>query len=531
MGNWFEKLVKYRKTATDSAAAVAVRDLLPFSFESDSELISADRLHVVRQFRDNVAGQLQILLTALRATSVVLYWSGSALDQLAPYFFLSSSADISPQEIPIYTGILGALKCQDEITLAPYHSASPAIPYYSCNPEQGSFFAKIVTCSLDGQRKQGDYGVLCVDRRGGESWSPSERLLIKLTTERIVNSLLLSRDLLFTDVERRTIQLVLNGLQALNSALDLDSVYCAAAKAVRQIVETDYFAVSLVRGDSHELCYLSGVDSAAVLNKTFLLEDSLVGQVVKYRRALPENVDRPAVISVINGLTLFAGCRSLLVVPLVQEEGPVTGVFIIASREAKSLSRSCREMIAVIASQVAIKIDLAHSHDQIRQMTITDPLTGIANRRAFQRGFSAMYERAKRRSGSFCLIICDIDLFKKINDTYGHGFGDKVIQRVASLLNGVVRTGDLAARIGGEEFAVLLEDTGLSGAYDVAERLRKQVESLGLFFEGCAVPVTISLGVAAFPLNCDNQDVLFSYADQALYRAKESGRNQSVCWT
>ena len=188
-------------------------------------------------------------------------------------------------------------------------------------------------------------------------------------------------------------------------------------------------------------------------------------------------------------------------------------------------------MISVIASQVAIKIELARSHDQIQQMAITDPLTGIANRRAFQRAFSAMYERAKRRSTSFSLIICDIDLFKRINDTYGHSFGDQVIQYIATLLDDVVRTGDLAARIGGEEFTVLLEDTGLTGAYDVAERLRKKVESAPLYFEGVAVPVTISLGVAAFPQDTDNHETLFNYADQALYRAKEGGRNRSVCWS
>ncbi|MCK5914294.1 MAG: GGDEF domain-containing protein, partial [Desulfuromusa sp.] len=83
---------------------------------------------------------------------------------------------------------------------------------------------------------------------------------------------------------------------------------------------------------------------------------------------------------------------------------------------------------------------------------------------------------------------------------------------------------------GGEEFAILLEDSGLSGALDVSERLRKKVESLSLFFQGEAVPVTISLGVTEFPRDTDNQDALFNYADQALYRAKEQGRNRSVCW-
>ena len=532
MGNWFAKLVKRRTSAADSSAGASFSDLLPFAMENENDLISADRLHVVRQFRDNVEGQLKIIQLALQATSVVLYWSIPSDDQLIPYSSLSSSGALDLRSLPAATGILGALKRQSEVSLFPCHAASPAIPYYRKNPATGSFFAKIIACSDAGQYAQGDFGVLCVDRQSNDDWTQNEKQLIGVAAERIINSLLLSRDLLFTDVERRTLQLVFNGLQGLNSALDLNSVYCAAAKALEQIVETDYFAVSLLVGDhSHKLCYVTGDFSAGFVNETFSLDDSLVGQVVKYRRSLPENTTRSTLTPVVNGLKLFDDCQSVLVVPLLQEDGPVTGVLIIASRKQKKISRSCREMMTVIASQVAIKIELAHSHHQIQKMTITDPLTGIANRRAFQRGFTAMSERARRRNGSFCLIICDIDLFKRLNDTYGHSFGDVVIQRVASLLNEVVRTGDLAARIGGEEFTVLLEDTGEKGAFDVAERLRKKVETLGLFSERVAVPVTISLGIAVFPYDCDNQEMLFSYADQALYHAKETGRNRSVCWS
>ncbi len=530
MGNWFEKLVKHRRSAEELPAEDTATELLPFSLEHDSDLISADRLYIVRQCRGSIEGQLKILQMALNATSVVLYWSGVE-EQLVPFVASSHSTDFTLSSVSTAFGILGALKNQDEVTLTPCRTNSPAIPYYRSNSSAGSFFASVVSYPGSERCQNGNYGVLCIDRHSPSSWSQSDRTFIAITIEQIMNILLQTRDLLFTDVERRTLQLVFNGLQTLNSALDLSSVYCAATKALEQIVEADYFAVSLVDGDHHHLCYSTGDMPDSKMNKSFKLEDSLVGQVVKYRRILPESSNRFSTAPVINGLKLFDTCESVLVIPLLQEEKTVTGVLIIASQKQKKISRSCREMISVIASQVAIKIELARSHDQIQQMAITDPLTGIANRRAFQRAFSAMYERAKRRSTSFSLIICDIDLFKRINDTYGHSFGDQVIQYIATLLDDVVRTGDLAARIGGEEFTVLLEDTGLTGAYDVAERLRKKVESAPLYFEGVAVPVTISLGVAAFPQDTDNHETLFNYADQALYRAKEGGRNRSVCWS
>lgn len=530
MGNWFAKLIKHRRYP-DPLGGDGDNDLLPFTLENYSDLISPDRLHVVRQFRDHVDGLLQMLQIALRATSIVLYWPGPKSEQLTPYTSFTNSPDFAAHTIPAATGILGVLKNQDKVSLAPCPSEFPAIPYYKQNPAECSFLAKKIT-RVDGEQcRHGNYGVLCIDRMDVKPWSQSDAILVDKTIERVTNVLFLSRDLLFTDVERQTLQLVFNGLQTLNSTLDLDSVYRAAAKAVGQIVDADYFAVSLIEGDNHKLCYVSGDGRFEDhLNTLYPLADSLIGQVVKYRRAMPEKSSR-STAPIINGINLFNDCSSLLVIPLCQEDGPVTGVMVVARRATKNFSHSCREMIAVIASQVAIKIELAHSHNKIQQMTITDPLTGIANRRAFQRGFAAMYERACRRPGSFCLIICDIDLFKRINDTYGHSFGDIVIQRVASVLSEIVRTGDLAARIGGEEFAVLLEDTGLKGAFDVAERLRKKVENLGLFFEGTAAPVTISLGVAAFPQDSDNQELLFSYADQALYHAKETGRNRSVRWS
>lgn len=232
MGNWFAKLVKRRKATADLVAGESSSDLLPFIMEDENDLISADRLHVVRQFRDNVEGQLKILQLALQASSVVLYWSASTNDQLTPYSSLSSSSTFDIKSIPAATGILGALKRQSEISLFPCHTESPAIPYYRKNPDRGSFFAKVVACSDAGQHAQGDFGVLCVDRQSDEDWTPNEKLLIETAADRIISYLLLSRDLLFTDVERRTLQLVFNGLQGLNSALDLDSVYSAAEKAL-----------------------------------------------------------------------------------------------------------------------------------------------------------------------------------------------------------------------------------------------------------------------------------------------------------
>jgi diguanylate cyclase (GGDEF)-like protein len=163
-------------------------------------------------------------------------------------------------------------------------------------------------------------------------------------------------------------------------------------------------------------------------------------------------------------------------------------------------------------------------------MATVDELTGIANRRAYHCGFEAMLDRARRRESSLYLVLCDIDYFKRINDRYGHPFGDLVLQQVAKMFHRVVRTNDLAARTGGEEFAILLEDTDLEGAWSVAERLRALVAEQQLPVAGERVSVTISLGIAAFPQDANSMEKLVSCADQALYDAKAKGRNRTVVW-
>ncbi len=527
MTNWFARLVGY---ADKHIPENDVFRALPFYLVKNSELLSADRMHVIQQFFEGVNNQLHILQSALGATSVVLFWSGPSSGEISIYALSSHVNDCVKSTFPLGSGVIGVLKDCAEISLAPYQPNSPAIPYYSRSTPVGSFFARTLPGGTIGGNKTGDYGVLCIDRLSTESWSPAEKGLIAATGDQILKNLSLSRDLLYTDIERKTLKLVFEGLRKLNSALNLDSVYKAANQAFDLIIPTDIFAISVIHDDQHELCYISADRSIKKMDSRFPLDDSLIGQAVKYRRTLPENISHPGRAPIVNGLKLFDRYKSVLVVPLLQEDSPVTGVLILAAQKENLVTRNHREMIEMVAAQVAIKIDLARSHEQIQQLVITDPLTGIANRRAFQRAFTAMYERARRRSGSFSLIVCDIDLFKKVNDIYGHPFGDKVIQQVAKQLNEVVRTGDLAARIGGEEFAILLEDTGRDGAFDVAERVRKRVQQLELLSQGKTVSVSISAGLAAFPQDTDNQEKLFNCADHALYQAKEKGRNQTICW-
>lgn len=174
--------------------------------------------------------------------------------------------------------------------------------------------------------------------------------------------------------------------------------------------------------------------------------------------------------------------------------------------------------------------ELAEANQILQRLSSLDGLTGIPNRRRFDEVLKAEWQRAIRHSTSISLIMLDIDFFKLYNDRYGHQGGDECLKSVARTLDeSAQRESDIVARYGGEEFAVILPETGVKGAMEVAETMRGNIEQKNIPHEASKVSdhVTVSMGVASWVPERDSQpDELISMADQALYKAKENGRNQ-----
>jgi two-component system cell cycle response regulator len=184
----------------------------------------------------------------------------------------------------------------------------------------------------------------------------------------------------------------------------------------------------------------------------------------------------------------------------------------------------------MLARAVRYAIKLGDTLEQLRLLATRDPLTGLRNRREFERLLADEWQRCARFKRPFALVVCDIDFFKKVNDTYGHPAGDAVLKHVAGLLTGQLRTVDHLARVGGEEFAIIMVETGQQEAVETIRRL------LVLLGESpCTLPdstqtitVTLSAGVAMMPDDADNTTALFEAADKALYTAKRTGRNRVI---
>ena len=167
-------------------------------------------------------------------------------------------------------------------------------------------------------------------------------------------------------------------------------------------------------------------------------------------------------------------------------------------------------------------------HEEIYRMTISDGLTAIANVRHLNEFLEREFARSRRYGRHLCVLMLDIDHFKRINDDLGHLTGDHVLRELAQIISRRVRREELLARYGGEEFVLVLPETTAEGAYTYAEALRKMIEAHEFFFEGNRIQVTVSMGVGAFDPNLGRPVDLIRKADEKLYEAKRAGRNRVV---
>jgi diguanylate cyclase (GGDEF)-like protein len=291
------------------------------------------------------------------------------------------------------------------------------------------------------------------------------------------------------------------------SSLDRQRLLAIAVQTTVDGVDADAGRASLRGGD--------GADDAAVAG----VLDGLEGAIRAAEAGALES-GRPTEVTV--------GDVRALAHPLPGGAGPAGAVAV--ARRGRPFTEPERELFHYLAGQAAVSLENVGLHEMVERQAVTDELTGLSNRRRFDEILDAEVERARRFGQPLGLVLLDLDDFKAINDTFGHQVGDDVLREVSRVLRNSCREIDEPARYGGEELAVVLPGTDLEGAERFAERVRRGVAALRVPLGNGAAPVhvTSSLGVATLPGTAYDARSLVEAADDALYRAKRTGKNRTV---
>jgi diguanylate cyclase (GGDEF)-like protein len=214
-----------------------------------------------------------------------------------------------------------------------------------------------------------------------------------------------------------------------------------------------------------------------------------------------------------------------MVVPMIAHDGR-RGLLVAESHLEDRFTDKDVQMLTVVARSAALALENAELHKRTQELSIVDDLTGAYNYRHFVRVLQEERKRAVRYQQPLSIIMTDIDWFKKLNDSYGHEVGNIVLEQLASVIKQCVRDVDIFARYGGEEFVVILPQTSQAEASVIAERIRRRVAEMVVDTRDAGkLRITISIGISSYPENGKSAEELVSIADQALYRAKDSGKN------
>jgi diguanylate cyclase (GGDEF)-like protein len=192
----------------------------------------------------------------------------------------------------------------------------------------------------------------------------------------------------------------------------------------------------------------------------------------------------------------------------------------------EGVTRADLPVMSIFAKQIGISLERARLFREVQELALTDPLTGLSNRRSLFELGRIEFARAHRMNRPFCCMMLDIDHFKQVNDNYGHQTGDLVLLEIANCCKSSVREVDLVGRYGGEELVILMPETNLKTALQVAERLRRSIAENPLEISGRKLSLTVSIGVAQKDDNTLELETLLARADQAMYIAKHKGRNR-----
>jgi len=337
-----------------------------------------------------------------------------------------------------------------------------------------------------------------------------------------------------TGLRHRTKELgfFLSLAKALTSTLELKKVLKVIMARAQQLIKAEAWALLLVDEPAAELYFdlIHSKHEKALKSQRIKLGQGAAGWVVRYNKPLlVPDLSKDGRFASGLDLQLGSPSRSLMCVPIVNKKRTI-GVLEAVNKAGDGLfDEQDLTLLVKLIDQAEIAIERAYLYQKMADLAVTDDLTKLFNFRYLDQTLDIEIRRGQRYGANVSLIFLDMDYFKQVNDRYGHLMGSRVLIEVAQILIQNLRDVDIIARYGGDEFVVVLPETPLDVTYRIAQRLRVALrEHTFLEAEGHPIKLTASYGIASYPTHARNKKDLIRLADQAMYRAKNSGRDQ-IC--
>ncbi len=509
------RLLGAPSSAVESRARPSLRDAEERVLQSGVE-----EIHQAIQFA------LDLLRRSLGLRTAVLLRLMDASGRMRIEEISTDEDAVDPGPYRAQDGIFAAALTRGETVSVSGRAASRHVPYYAGSPKVTAVCVAPLTESGH------SHGLLVVDR-DGEPFGENEEALLAEATRFIHRAI--QNERVFVQLERAKIEQgkLYRAADVLAAATTEAQVIEAGVSSAREFASFDFAVVTLFDRTTgeHEICAASGTGADAIVGQRFRHNSGLVSMVVANRHPLPYRGDYDSERQVVFTRRLSPPpMPSLLVLPLLVHDKAL-GTLVLGSERRSAFGEAVRPTLEVLASHMAVSLANARMLKRLEELATTDGLTSLLNKRALMQIGMQKLRSAERFEKPLSLLICDIDHFKKVNDTYGHDVGDVVIRGLGKILKRNKRDTDVVGRFGGEEFVVVCEETDDQGAILLAERIRTELEATTFRPESHALKVTCSIGVATVPGAGRDWETSFKAADEALYVSKRSGRNRTTVWS
>ncbi len=323
--------------------------------------------------------------------------------------------------------------------------------------------------------------------------------------------------------------------QEISTSLETEQVCRAIQQAVAQVMPCDEFVIDLYDEEANEIVplYATELHGRRVYTQRYYADHGLSGHIVHTGNSVRWNTDEEIEGSNIIFEIFCSGPNtlSIIAVPL-KLKGRIFGMISTQSYDAYAYSAEDQELLEVLAAHAAAAIENARLFSHTQELAATDAVTRLYNRHRFFELAEREFKRARRYHRPLTVLMVDIDDFKVINDTYGHSVGDETLFHISRSIHKELRETDILGRYGGDEFIVMLSETGIEQAQGIADRLCQQLRYIKIKGSTKSKPeITASIGIAGLDAAHDRFPNLLNHADQALYAAKAAGRNQAKVWS